>query len=77
MWVEQEMYVAAKLLEIEAQRKHASLRVKYALELGARSRPRPLAPIVRAGGRRVRRLGEALERWASTEAPLDAVTRSR
>ena len=64
---QQQMYVAEKLSEMEAQRPHPPVP-----EPGPRRKRRPMAPVVRAAGRRVRRLGEALERWAAPAVAGDA-----
>jgi hypothetical protein len=62
-------YAREKLHEIDAELARKKL---------ARPRPEPqcpdreyrrLAPVARAAGRRVRRLGEALESWADVSRP--------
>jgi hypothetical protein len=58
MWNE---YAREKMKELDAElaRKHSAVS-----PVAPRTQHRPLAPVVRATGRRFRRLGEALESWA-------------
>ena len=65
--LEQHMYVREKMLEAEAAR------ARYPLIPEARPKPvrrarGPIGPIARAAGRHVRRVGEALESWATPQA---------
>lgn len=63
--LEQHRYVREKLKEAEASRGHAA----PSPEAPPR-RPRargPIGPIARIAGRRVRRVGEALESWATPQ----------
>jgi hypothetical protein len=55
-------YVQAKLRESEAARRHP----ERPMDIDPRFRTRPLAPVIRSAGRRVRGVGEALERWGSS-----------
>ena len=61
MWNE---YVREKLLELEHER--VDLKAgRPAPDASANDEHRLLAPVVRAAGRRVRQVGEALEDWAT------------
>ena len=63
--LQQQLYVKEKLDEIEAARRRPAL-PEGAPEPPDRRRSRPvIGPVARAAGRRVRRLGEALESWAT------------
>jgi hypothetical protein len=64
MWNE---YAREKLDELERERSRAAAarpQAQYA-STDAPSSAVPLRPVVRAAGSRVRRLGEAIERWAA------------
>jgi hypothetical protein len=65
---QQQWYVAEKLSELDALRRRSPLPP----EQRPRRKARPLAPVVRAAGRRVRRIGEVLEQWASPAVAQDA-----
>jgi hypothetical protein len=61
MWNE---YAREKLREIDEDlRRHAPLHTS-AMRI-SETAPRPLAPVVRFAGSRLRRLGEAIESWAT------------
>jgi len=66
MW-QDDLYVREKLREIEGRKAHAAISERT--EIGAcrrERRPRPsIGGVVRVAGRRVRRLGEALESWGA------------
>lgn len=59
----QQLYLNEKLAEIEAQRGVCKHRLPGEPPRG--KKPRMLAPVARAAGRRARRLGEALEAWGT------------
>jgi len=60
-------YTHEKLQELDSELKR-SREQRPRLCAAPRAARRPLAPVARATGRRVRRLGEALEAWASPAA---------
>ncbi len=64
--LEQHMYVAEKLSEAEAARRHAETAPEVRRPI--HSARGPIGPIARAAGRHVRRVGEALESWATPQA---------
>lgn len=65
--LEQQLYVREKMVEFEAIYRPAVLPADRAPR-GTRRARGPLRPIARAAGRQVRRVGEALESWATPQA---------
>jgi hypothetical protein len=61
MWNE---YAREKLMQIESERLRRRESVRVQVQEPVRVR-RPLAPAARAAGRGLRRLGEAIEDWAT------------
>jgi hypothetical protein len=61
MWNE---YAREKLMEIESERLRRRESVRASVQEPVRVRG-PLAPAARATGRSLRRLGEAIENWAT------------
>ena len=66
----QYQYISEKLREAEAVRRRAapSLRVDAQPARDRGGRRGPIGPIARVAGRHVRRVGEALESWATPQA---------
>ena len=64
MWGHQHTYIAEKLAEFDARLAHRH-HTAFIDPLPHPRAGRPLAPVVRATGRGMRRLGEAMEHWAS------------
>jgi hypothetical protein len=62
MWGHQHTYIAEKLAEFDARSRAA---YTFIDPLPHPRAERPLAPVVRATGRGMRRVGEAMEHWAS------------
>ncbi len=65
MW-QQQVYISEKLKEAEASRRGRTP-APPPDEPPGRPRRRVLGPVARAAGRRVRRIGEALESWATPQ----------
>ena len=65
--LQQQQYVREKLRESEAVRRRA-LPSHERDSWDPRSGRGPIGPIARVAGRQVRRLGEALESWATPQA---------
>ena len=70
MWNE---YAREKVLELDHERMASQAR-RPIIDAPSTEQHRLLAPVVRAAGRRVRRMGEALEDWASPARPVAAGT---
>ena len=64
--LEQQLYVREKMLEADAARRDTEL-IREASHRKPRTARGPIGPIVRVAGRRVRRVGEALESWATPQ----------
>lgn len=61
--IDQQIYVKAKLRELDAADRTPALRERLAKEQPRKRGRTPVRPIIAGAGRRVRRLGEALEAW--------------
>ncbi len=64
---QQHQYISEKLKEAEAARRRAVPSI-YADSQPKRRGRGPIGPIARVAGRHVRRVGEALESWATPQA---------
>ncbi len=76
MWGHQHTYIAEKLAEFDArlaERQHMT----FVDPLPPSRSGRPLAPVVRVTGRGMRRLGEAMEHWASPTMRMCETERRR
>ena len=63
--LQQQQYISEKLREVEAARRPAPSPIEKEPSRRARG---PIGPIARVAGRHVRRVGEALESWATPQA---------
>lgn len=76
MWEYQHTYTAEKLIEFDARLadgRHAAF-----IDPAPRQQAqRPLAPVVRVTGRGMRRIGEAMEHWASPAMRMCETERRR
>ena len=65
--LQQYQYISEKLREAEAVRRRAVPSIDADSQPKRRARG-PIRPIARVAGRQVRRVGEALESWATPQA---------
>ena len=76
MWGNQHTYIAEKLAEFDARLAHQQ-HTAFIDPLPHARRGRPLAPVVRATGRCMRRLGEAMEHWGAPAMRMCETERRR